>query len=145
MPRFVAAALVFVSSAAVLVLEILAARLLAPYVGVTHEVYTAIIGVILGGIALGSWWGGKAADRVDPRTLLGPLIAIGGILSFFTIPVVDALGAGLRGAGPAATVIITFVTFFAPAAVLTAVTPAVIKIQLASLDETGRVVGRLSA
>lgn len=145
MPRLVAATLVFVSSAAVLVLEILAARLLAPYVGVTHEVYTASIGVILAGIAAGSWWGGRAADRVDPRGLLGPLIVAGGMLSFVTVPIVDTLGAGMRGAGATTTVIVTFATFFAPAAVLTAVTPAVIKIQLSSLAETGRVVGRLSA
>ena len=46
MPAFPAAALVFLSSAAVLVLEILAARLLAPYVGDTLETYTAIIGTI---------------------------------------------------------------------------------------------------
>jgi xanthine/uracil permease len=57
--RFAAAALVFLSSAAVLVLEILAARLMAPYVGVTLEVYTAIIGVVLAGIAVGSWLGGQ--------------------------------------------------------------------------------------
>jgi len=145
MPRLAAAALVFVSSAAVLVLEILAARLLAPYVGVTLEVYTAIIGVVLAGIALGSWIGGKAADRYDPRTLIGPLIVAGGVLAFVTIPLVDGLGAGLRGAGPATTTIITFLAFLAPAAVLTAVTPAIIKLQLESLDETGRVVGRLSA
>ncbi len=145
MPRFAAAALVFISSAAVLVLEILAVRLMAPYVGVTLEVYTAIIGVVLAGIAVGSWLGGKSADRVDPRTIIGPLIVAGGILSFVTIPLVDGLGAGLRGAGPTTTTVITFLAFFAPAAVLTAVTPAVIKLQLASLDETGRVVGRLSA
>jgi spermidine synthase/MFS family permease len=145
MPRFTAAALVFISSAAVLVLEILAVRLLAPYVGVTLEVYTAIIGVVLAGIAVGSWLGGKSADRVDPRTLIGPLIVAGGILAFVTIPLVDVLGAGLRGYGPSATTLITFLAFFAPAAVLTAVTPAIIKLQLASLDETGRVVGRLSA
>jgi spermidine synthase/MFS family permease len=145
MPRFAAAALVFISSAAVLVLEILAVRLMAPYVGVTLEVYTAIIGVVLAGIAVGSWLGGKAADRIDPRTIIGPLIVTGGVLSFVTIPLVDGLGAGIRGAGPATTTIITFLAFFAPAAVLTAVTPAIIKLQLASLDETGRVVGRLSA
>jgi spermidine synthase len=145
MPRFVAAALVFLSSAAVLVLEILAARLLAPYVGVTLEVYTAIIGVVLAGIAVGSWLGGRAADRVDPHGLLGPLLIAGGALSFVTIPLIDGLGGGLRGGGPAATTLLTFLAFFAPAAVLTAVTPAVIKIQLADLDQTGRVVGRLSA
>jgi spermidine synthase len=145
MPRSVAAALVFLSSAAVLILEILAARLLAPYVGVTLEVYTAIIGVILAGIAVGSWLGGRAADNVDPQGLLGPLLIAGGALSFVTIPLIDGLGGGLRGGGPAATTILTFVAFFAPAAVLTAVTPAVIKIQLADLAQTGRVVGRLSA
>jgi spermidine synthase len=67
------------------------------------------------------------------------------VLAFTTIPLIDGLGAGLRGAGPGATVVLTFAAFFAPAAVLTAVTPAVIKLQLASLTETGRVVGRLSA
>ena len=35
----------FFASGSVLVLEILAARMLAPYVGVTLETYTAIIGV----------------------------------------------------------------------------------------------------
>lgn len=145
MPRSLAAALVFLSSAAVLVLEILAARLLAPYVGVTLEVYTAIIGVILAGIAVGSWLGGRAADRTDPHDLLGPLLLAGGALAFVAIPLIDTLGSGLRGAGPLTTTVLTFLAFFAPAAVLTAVTPAVIKIQLADLDETGRVVGRLSA
>ncbi len=145
MPPFAAAALVFLSSAAVLVLEILAARLLAPYVGATLETYTAIIGVILGGIALGSWLGGKAADARDPRGLLAPLLITGGALAFAAIPLIDGLGVALRGAGPLTTTTLTVVAFFAPAAVLSAVTPAVIKIQLASLDETGRVVGRLSA
>lgn len=145
MPPFAAAALVFLSSAAVLVLEILAARLLAPYVGVTLETYTAIIGVILAGIAVGSWLGGKAADARDPRGLLSPLLIVGGALAFGSIPVIDLLGASLRGGGPAATTILTVLAFFLPAAVLSGVTPAVIKIQLASLDETGRVVGRLSA
>ena len=145
MPALAAAVLVFLSSAAVLVLEILAARLLAPYVGVTLEVYTAIIGTILAGIAFGSWWGGRLADRRDPRRLVGPFLVVGGGLAFLTIPVVDALGTGLRGTGAATTVFLTFAAFFAPATVLTAVTPAVIKLELADLDQTGRVVGRLSA
>jgi spermidine synthase len=145
MPAFPAAALVFVSSAAVLVLEILAARLMAPYVGVTLEVYTAIIGVVLAGIAVGSWLGGRLADRVDPRGLVGPMLIIGGILAFLTVPLIDGLGGGLRGATAGTTTMLTFLGFFAPAAVLSGVTPAIIKLRLASLDETGTVVGRLSA
>ena len=145
MPAFPAAALVFISSAAVLVLEILAVRLLAPYVGVTLEVYTAIIGVVLAGIAVGSWLGGRMADRLDPRGMVGPMLVFGGILAFMTLPLVDGLGSGLRGATPTTTTVLTFLAFFAPAAVLSGVTPAIIKLRLASLEHTGRVVGRLSA
>ena len=50
-PAPVAAALVFVASGAVLVLEILGVRLLAPYVGLTLETTTSIIGAVLAGIA----------------------------------------------------------------------------------------------
>ena len=58
--------LVFAASAAVLVLEILGIRLLAPYVGLTLETTTAIIGTVLAGIAAGAALGGRAADRLDP-------------------------------------------------------------------------------
>ena len=98
MPAFLAALLVFVSSGAVLVLETLAGRLLAPYVGVTLESFTGIIGTILAGIAFGSWWGGRLADRHPPKALLGPTMVLGGALSLLSIPVVDFLGSSMRGA-----------------------------------------------
>lgn len=140
-----ASLLVFVTSAAVLVIETLAGRLMAPYVGVTLETFTGIIGTILAGISLGAWLGGRAADRLDPGRLLGPLIAVGGALSLLSVPIVDVLGAGLRGANPATIVTLTTLSFFAPAAVLSAVSPVVVKLRLGDLDETGTVVGRLSA
>ena len=65
-----AAALVFLASGAVLVLEILAVRLLAPYVGLTLETTTSIIGAALAGIAAGAAAGGWLADRIDARRLL---------------------------------------------------------------------------
>jgi spermidine synthase len=145
MPSLAASVLVLLSSAAVLVLELLAARLLIPYVGNTIETYTAIIGVVLAGIALGTWLGGRAADRARPRRLLAPLLVAGGALSAFTVPLIDTLGVGLRGTGPATAVILSTLGFLAPAAVLSAVTPVVIKLQLDSLERTGSVVGRLSA
>ncbi len=140
-----AGALVFVTSACVLVLEILAARLLAPYVGVTLETYTAIIGTILAAIALGTWVGGRLADRRDPRGLLGPILILGGALSLCIVPIVRLIGSLPLGGGPAAVVLLVFTGFFAPAAVLSAVPPTVIKLQLSDLAETGRTVGRLSA
>lgn len=118
---------------------------MAPYVGVTLETFTGIIGTILAGISLGSWLGGRAADRIHPGRLLGPLIAVGGALSLLSVPIVDMLGAGLRGADAVTIVTLTALSFFAPAAVLSAVSPVVVKLRLADLDETGTVVGRLSA
>ena len=131
-----AGALVFVTSAAVLVLEIVAARLLAPYVGVTLETYTAIIGTILAAISLGTWVGGRLADRLDPRMLLGPILILGGALSLGIVPIVRLVGALPLGGGPAAVLLLALLAFFAPAAVLSAVPPTVIKMQLADLAET---------
>lgn len=141
----VARALVFFTSAVVLVLEILAGRLLAPYIGVTLETFTAIIGTVLAGIALGSWVGGRAADRLDPEKMLGPLLMSGGVLSMLAPTVVAVVGPSLERGGPLEIVILTGLAFFAPALVLSAVSPVVVKLQLTSLDETGTVVGRLSA
>lgn len=145
MSKLAAGALVFFTSAAVLVLEIMAGRLMAPYVGVSLETFTGIIGVVLAGISLGTWLGGAAADRVDPRAMVGPLVVIGGVLALIAPPLVDLFGTGLRGGGPPVIVLLAFVGFFAPAAVLSAVSPTVVKMQLADLHETGTVVGRLSA
>ena len=90
LPGWLAVVLVVGTSASVLVLEILAGRLLAPYVGVSLETYTGIIGTVLAGIAFGAWAGGQLADRFDPRRLLPLLLLLGGALAVATIPVVRA-------------------------------------------------------
>ena len=140
-----AAGLVFVASGAVLVLEILGIRLLAPYVGLTLETTTTIIGTVLAGIAAGAAVGGRAADRYDERRLLALLLAAGGLLAILTVPLARGLGDALRSGGDAAAFTVTLVALFPPAAVLSAVTPTVARMQLRDLGETGSVVGRLSA
>jgi len=137
--------LVAASSAAVLVLEILASRLLAPYVGVSHETFTGIIGVVLAGIATGAWAGGKLADGRDPKMLLGMVLIVGGVLAWMVLPILNFLGPQLRGAGVVAVLLLGLFSLFLPAAVLSAVTPMVAKLRLADLGETGAVVGGLSA
>ena len=86
------ALLVFLSSGAVLVLELSALRLLAPYVGLTLEMSTAVIGVALAAIAFGTWAGGRSADRVDPARALGPLLLAGGVLIWLVLPAVRGVG-----------------------------------------------------
>ena len=136
--------LVFVTSAAVLVVEILAARLLAPYLGVSLEVFTGIIGVILAGISIGAWLGGRMADRLKPDRLVGPLLLAGGLTAIAAPLITDAVGPSLDRSA-VSIVLVSALAFFAPAAFLSAVPPVVVKLQLASLDQTGTVVGTYSA
>ena len=144
--RPVAAGLiVFGASAAVLVLEILAVRLLAPHLGVTLETTTGIIGTVLGGIAVGTWLGGRLADQVDPRRLLGPILVLGGVLALAVIPVVSMVASMDLAPSPAGILLFAGAAFFLPAAVLSAATPTVVKLQLHHVGQTGTVVGRYSA
>ena len=113
-PAPLAAFLVVLSSAAVLVLEVLVSRLVAPYVGLTLETYTAAIGVALAAIAAGAALGGRLADAVDPRRWLGPATAVGGALLLAARPTVFAVGEGFRGTGPVGTVVLVLLAVAPP-------------------------------
>lgn len=139
--------LVFFTSAAVLVLEILAGRLVAPYVGVSLETYTGIIGTVLAGIACGSWAGGWVADRCDPSRLVGPTLVAAGAAALLAPPIISTVGPGVAaaGGGPVGIVTLAVTAFVVPTALLSAVSPMVAKLRLGSTTETGAVVGGLSA
>lgn len=124
--------------------EILAGRLLAPYVGVSHETFTGIIGVVLAGIATGAWAGGVLADQREPRKLIAIALVAGGVLTWLVLPILDLLGPQL-GSGVTAIVLLSLFALFLPAAVLSAVSPMVAKLRLGDLGETGTIVGGLSA
>jgi MFS family permease len=145
LPPVLAAVLVFIASGAVLVLEILSVRLLAPYVGLTLETTTSIIGAVLAGIAVGAALGGWTADRVNPRRLVVGLLVSGGMLVLLTVPIIRTLGPSASEGGNAAAVGVTFAALVPVAAVLSGVTPTVARLQLQDLRASGTVVGRLSA
>ena len=91
---------VFVGGAAVMIIEILGSRVLAPTFGTTLHVWSALITVTLAALAIGYAWGGRIADR---RPGLGTLMVViamaaGAILlgDLITKPVLRmAYGAGM--------------------------------------------------
>ena len=137
--------LTFVAAASVLVLEIAAGRLLAPYVGVSLLTYTGIIGVILAGIALGAWIGGKAADRLGPLRLLGPTFVAGGLTAVASVPVVAFAGATNLSPQTVEIVVLAAAGFVLPATVLSAVGPMIVRATIVDIGSSGSLVGRLSA
>ncbi len=139
---------VFLSSAFLLVLEIVAGRLLAPYVGVSLYTWTSIIGVILAGLSLGNWLGGRLADRGAGEAAVGIVLAAGA-LSCFAVLLLLTLIAPLLQIAPVsllgASLIYVVVLFFVPATLLGIVTPLVITLALRLDVRTGRTVGRMHA
>ncbi len=128
-----------------LVLEIVALRLVGPYVGVTLQVSSSVIGVSLAAIAYGTWVGGRLADSYDPRVLLAPALLLGAIGTAVTLPLVRYGGEILRGGAAGAVLLLAALAVFLPAFLLSTINPMVVKLQLADLDRTGTVVGRLSS
>ncbi|MGR3494058.1 fused MFS/spermidine synthase [Citreimonas sp.] len=58
-----------VISAASLVVEIVAGRMLAPHVGMSLYTWTAVIAVVLAGFSAGHWWGGRLAEKPPAKAL----------------------------------------------------------------------------
>ena len=137
---------VFTASACVLIIEIVAARILAPSVGVSLYTWTSVIGVVLAGISVGNYLGGLVADRYPTPATLGFILLAGGISSLLVLvlvgPVSDAYG---TLALVPRIVLMTATLFFLPSLVLGMVTPMVIKLRLKDLAQTGNVVGRIYA
>ena len=61
---------VFLCGALGMVLELVAARILSPYVGSSNLIWTTIIGIMLTSMSIGYWLGGKIADKRPDLNLL---------------------------------------------------------------------------
>src|SRR3990167_5679323 len=135
-----ASVIVFISSFCVMVIELIAARIMAPYIGVSLYTWTSIIGVILAGIALGNYLGGKLADRYPSPTVLSSIFFVGGMLTIIILPATRLVAAGKWfDALPIMWdfVFKTSAIFFLPAVILSMVSPMVIKLALADTGRTG--------
>jgi spermidine synthase len=142
----VAFLIVFVANFCILVLEIVAGRLMAPRVGVSLYTWTSAIGVILAGISLGNYIGGKLADRHASRQRLAGQFILSAFASASVIALVNLVGTpgfdipvilGVLGAYT--------LVFLLPSTVLGTISPMVVKLTLTDLDQTGNVVGKISA
>jgi spermidine synthase len=141
-PNFI----VFVSSACTMIVELVAGRIIAPYVGVSLYTWTSVIGVVLAGISLGNYVGGRLADRWASARLVGVVFLLGG-LSCLSILGVDQLSRVTPSSWSIVTKILVFTValFFVPSAVLGTVSPVVAKLAVRDLSETGRTVGKIYA
>ena len=144
----------FFSGMSVMAVELGASRLLAPYFSSSQIVWTIIIGTIMIAMALGNIYGGKKADK-DPNPdklylrllfaaawiaaipVLGKYVILGisGVL-VFTVSSGFLIWAAL---------IACFLIFVFPLFLLGTVTPSLARYTVESLEDSGKVVGKLGA
>jgi spermidine synthase len=137
---------VFIASFCTLVIELVAGRIMAPYVGVSLYTWTSIIGIVLAGISVGAYLGGRLADRYPRSSTLGWLLLLSGVGAFSIAPLITLLGPVQWNVSFMVRILlITTLVFFAPSCLLGMISPVVVKLALDNLDKTGNVVGRIYA
>lgn len=128
--------------------ELVAARLLAPYIGSSIYVWASVIGVIIlalsFGYAFGGWLADKRVKKIDVALLL--LIAAGGVIAtmIMHIAVLETVIALIED--PRLQGLVAAFVLFAPTSfVLGSISPYLARLKLKSISTTGRVIASLSA
>lgn len=143
-----ARALVFLAGFCLMTIELLAGRIMAPYLGVSLYTWTSVIGAVLVGVTFGNTLGGWLADRYHSARVLGLCFAFAGLLTVFVNTLARAFGPRLAASGwplSSSTAVFACFVFFPAAFCLSTITPQVIKRTLHSLDQTGMTIGNLGA
>ncbi len=129
-----------------MVIEILGTRVLAPFYGSTIFVWTALISVTLGFLALGYFIGGYIADVHPKEKWFYGIIFIAGFLTALFVKISDPvlLWSNVFGFqwGP---LVAAFILFSLPFLFLGMVTPFAIRLRISSLEHTGHVSGTIFA
>lgn len=146
MSLFIAYIVAFTASFCTLVIEIVAGRILAPFVGVSLYTWTSIIGVVLAGISIGAYIGGKLADRFPERRTLGWLLMLSGIAALSCSPLTNLIASYSFSLSLMWRILfVTTLIFFVPSCLLGMISPVVVKLAIQNLDRVGNVVGKIYA
>ena len=136
----------FIASFCSLVIEMVAGRILAPFVGVSLYTWTSIIGVILAGISIGAYIGGKLVDRYPHRRTLGILLLLSGVAALAIIPLTNMVAAYQFPFSLMWRIFtVTAIIFFIPGCILGTISPVVVRLTLQSLNKAGNVIGKIYA
>jgi spermidine synthase len=140
--------IVFICGAVVMILEMVGSRILAPYLGSSIIVWSSLIGVVLGCLSLGYWWGGRLADRNPSYRALALIIFLAAlftaVVAFSKASILDYLQ-HYAGSIHLGATLATLILFAPPSTLLGMVSPYAVRLKIKDLEEAGRTVGRLYA
>lgn len=134
---------VFFTGAAVLAVEVLAVRMLAPFFGNTVYSFSSVVSIVLAALSVGYWHGGRLADRVPSERTFFLFVCGAGIatlvvevIATVVLPLTGLLGIVL---GP---LVAAVVLFAVPSYLFGVLSPYAVKLRSLTMPERG--VGRVS-
>ena len=167
------AILSFVASLAFMALEMVAGRLVTRHLGSSIYGWTSVIGILLGGLSLGNYLGGKLADVIRSESQASWLFLAASVLTLSILvmetpphwlshrvldsqkPVLSVAitmtklpGTSLPLAWPARVLLVVAVVFFVPSLSMGTVSPVVAKLAVERLRQskrTGTAIGQVYA
>lgn len=147
-PILIPSATVFFSSACIMVLELVASRLIARHLGSSLYTWTSVIGIVLAGITIGNYLGGRIADRFPARKALAVLLGIASVTCVATVILNNLIGQWMflwYFRWPLRVFTHVFLVFIIPSTLLGTISPVVAKMALDKGLPTGRTVGDIYA
>lgn len=142
-------ATVFLTGAGLMTIELVASRLIARYLGSSLYTWTGVLSVILAGMSLGNYLGGRMADASGslPRRIAAMCLA--GAVACLAILWLNAWAGGsvfLMGLSWPVRILLHMTwAFLLPAVVLGTISPMVAKLAIERAAHTGRAIGTLYA
>ncbi len=135
-----------INGAAILVVEILGAKMLSPFMGTSHFVWTAQIGVTLIALAAGYYLGGRWVDASPNLANLYYAVLAAAVYLCATIPLVKPVCFACLNMNLAVgSLLASAFLFLVPLALLAMTLPFLTRVLTQTVDEVGGNVGRLSA
>lgn len=138
----------FVAGAIGMIIELVASRILSPYLGNSNLIWTCIIGMMLAFMSLGYFIGGKISDKYPKRNILSlflinaaVFISIIPIIEIYVIEPISKTNLNLS----LVAIICSTITFGIPSLFLATASPFAVKLKDKNIDEIGQVSGRMSA
>lgn len=133
------------SAACGLVIEIVAGRMIAPYLGMSLYTWTAVIAVVLAGFSAGHWIGGWLAEKPpgEARRSVAMSLFLAGVSAALSLVLLRTLSGPILSLGlsPVPTILIlTFALFFPPSFFVGIPSPALTKL---AIDEAPLRMGTL--
>jgi len=148
MRKYILEIIVFICGAAVMVLELIGSRVLAPYLGTSIFVWTSLIGIILGSLSLGYFWGGKIADKCPNYRIFSSIIFFAGVwiglIVFFKeilLEIIQSQIVDIR----VGSIIAAIILFALPSILLGMVSPFAIRLKIKDIKDSGKTAGNLYA